>query len=162
MIKFRKSFILSLAMAVIMCGLEAFDAPAYTRCQHIEVCEFLDVLGIMDDSTDSQMTGRDGESDLFLTHLSSLSDLSSKSGLSLSEMAACFNARKKRRHLDLGGYFSIRYQGQGQGIFTFMETLWIKIAILNPAAYARYAFASKDHKPYSQPLRIVAISVIQS
>jgi len=158
MIKFRKSFILSLAMAVVMCGLEAFDAPAYILCNHIGVCEFLDVLGIKGDSTESQITRRDGECDLFLTHLSSLFDLSSLIGLSLSDMATCFSVRKKRRYLDLKDYFLIRYQGQSKGVFAFLEALWIKTAILSP----RYAFASKDHNPPSLPLRIVAIFVIQS
>ncbi len=148
-------------MAVVMCGLEVLDAPAYIHCKHIGVCEFLDVVGVMGDSTQSQITSRDRECDLFLTHLSSLTDLSSPIGLSLSDSATSLSARKKRRYLDLRDYFSIRCQDQRQGVFAFWETLWIKTAIVSPS-YASYAFALKDRKSHSQPLRIVEISVIKS
>ena len=157
MAKFQKSFILSLILAVAICGLEAFDAPAYTHCKHIGVCEFLDVLGIKGDSDESQITAMEGECNLFLTHTHT--HLSSLGEVSLPDLSTCISARKKRRYLDFIDYFSITCQeDQEKGLLNFLDTQWIKTAILSP----RYAFASKDHKPPSQALQIVAISVIQS
>jgi hypothetical protein len=160
MVKFQKYFILSLVLASVICGLEAFDAPAYTRCKHIGVCEFLDVLGIKGDSDESQITARDGECNLFLTHIHIHIHihihLSSLGEVPLSDLSTCISARKKRRYLDFIDYFSITCQEQG--LLNILENHGIKTAILS----SRYPFASKDDKPPSQPLQIVAISVIQS
>ncbi|MEW5803555.1 MAG: hypothetical protein AB1847_15790 [bacterium] len=152
MFTFRQSFILPLALAVIICGMQILDAPAYAHCEHIEICEFLDVLGILENAEKSQRSNRD------TGHGLSSSRLSGLTGKPFSGLPPCFSVRKKRCRMNFEQYFLFFYRDQSHGILESLVAYWLK----NVSLRQTYVFESEDRKSRSQALQIVEISIIQS
>jgi hypothetical protein len=155
MFKINRYFIISLTLAVVICGLEAFDVPAYVSCKHIGVCEFLDVPGIKIDSAEPQMITTYWQS-------GGINGWHLPKGWPDHLPVARLSAIRTQHRSDLREYFFSIYIcqiHQRQGLD--LDTKWVKIIIINYTNYILYSKYAKDSKLTSQVLRTLASSVIR-